>query len=109
MIENIVYPQLNPNIFRGARAPESSILLYGPPGNEKTMLAKAVATDCKSVFFNVSVSSIISKWIGQSEQLIRTMFAIAKIQSPSVIFFDDIEFMLKNRSDQQNEASRRLR
>ncbi len=135
--EAAILPLLRPDLYTGLRSPPKGILLYGPPGTGKncnslhvlkrysphhfdnisifegkTMLVKAVAHESKCILFACSASAMTSKWVGEGEKLIRTLFRMASDVAPSIVFLDEMDSLLGRRKSDGNseaESSRRFK
>ncbi|KAK9761040.1 Ribosome biogenesis ATPase rix7 [Basidiobolus ranarum] len=105
----VVEPIKHPEFFRkvGIQAP-AGVLLWGPPGCGKTLLAKAVAHESHANFISVKGPELLNKYVGESERAVRQVFARARASSPCVVFFDELDALCARRDDSQSEASARV-
>lgn len=108
--EMVILPAQRPDLFDDPlRKPPRGLLLYGPPGNGKTLVANAVAGEAGCTFLPVSASSLVSKGMGDGEKLVRALFLVARARQPSIVFIDEIDSILSRRREDEHEASRRLK
>jgi len=99
LMEAIILPNKFPQLFGARKRPWTAILLYGPSGTGKSSLAKACASELQGTFFSVNLSDLISKWFGEPERLVRSLFEMGKASCPAVIFIDEIDSLGGSHND----------
>ena len=106
---DIVMPILEPKKLKLIGINKAiGVLLYGPPGCGKTLLAKAVANEAKANFISIKGPELLNKYVGESERAIRSLFIRAKNSSPCIIFFDELDALVPKRSNENNNSSERV-
>lgn len=106
--ETIIYPLLYPHLFNNSSilaGAAKGVLLFGPPGCGKTMLAKALAKESGATFINVAISVLTNKWFGESNKLVAGLFSLARKTQPCIIFIDEIDSFLRERTKGDHEAT----
>ena len=98
LMEAVEWPIKKPEVFKRVGVqPPKGILLYGPPGCGKTMLARAISTESEANFISIKGPEIFSKWVGESEKAIREVFRKGRTAAPSIIFFDELDSVIPRR------------
>ncbi|KAI9695478.1 MAG: hypothetical protein M1820_008580 [Bogoriella megaspora] len=106
--ESVIYPLTLPHLYTSSSSllsAPSGVLLYGPPGCGKTMLAKALAHESGACFINLHISTLTEKWYGDSNKLVNAVFSLARKLQPSIVFIDEIDAVLGQRRSGEHEAS----
>ncbi|KAF2275646.1 AAA-domain-containing protein [Westerdykella ornata] len=105
--ESVIYPLTHPSLASASSllSAPSGVLLYGPPGCGKTMLAKALAHESGACFINLHISTLTEKWYGDSNKLVNAVFSLARKLQPAIVFIDEIDAVLGTRRTGEHEAS----
>ena len=106
--ESVIYPLTMPHLYSHSSSllsAPSGVLLYGPPGCGKTMLAKALASESDATFINLHISTLTEKWFGDSNKLVNAVFSLARKLQPTIVFIDEIDAVLGQRRSGEHEAS----
>ncbi|KAH7121203.1 P-loop containing nucleoside triphosphate hydrolase protein [Dendryphion nanum] len=105
--ESVIYPLTHPTLYSASSllSAPSGVLLYGPPGCGKTMLAKALAHESGAAFINLHISTLTEKWYGDSNKLVSAVFSLARKLQPAIVFIDEIDAILGTRRSGEHEAS----
>lgn len=106
--ESVIYPLTLPHLYSHSSSllsAPSGVLLYGPPGCGKTMLAKALAHESGACFINLHISTLTEKWYGDSNKLVNAVFSLARKLAPTIVFIDEIDAVLGQRRSGEHEAS----
>ena len=106
--ESVIYPLTMPEIYSRSSpllSAPSGVLLYGPPGCGKTMLAKALAHESGATFINLHISTLTEKWYGDSNKLVNAVFSLARKLQPTIVFIDEMDAVLGSRRTGEHEAS----
>lgn len=107
--EAVELPLTNPDLYKQIGIdPPRGVLLYGPPGTGKTMMAKAVAANTQASFIRVVASEFVQKYLGEGPRMVRDVFRMARENSPSIIFIDEIDAVGTKRFDAQTGADREV-
>eukprot|EP00736_Rhodelphis_marinus_P009216 Rmarinus@m.26477 len=105
LYESVIWPISHPEMFTGILHPTKGVLLYGPPGTGKTMLAKALAKESGANFLAIRMSSVLNKFVGETQRLARAIFTLAYKLEPCIIFVDEIDSMLRARSGDDHQVT----